>query len=420
MAGEREDDLKDKASYDFAQVIQDTRTNYQDPDYHPEVYRETQRYKHYGIRRTRFPGWTSVDGTGTKPEMAERLSTLSNPPDHELFGGLVRDALGMVEGDAARFGWYLIGLNQAVDVNAAQPEVMSVLARGAKTACDAAGIALLNGETAELGYRMSGWGPVHVNINAVGVSVLNPDKLILGDRLAPGQPIIAAREQLRSNGFTRARAILEASWLNNQGWKSKREYILSRLGTMSPSERGSVHFDEESFDSLDQLLGHNFEEQVLVPWHKLYPDVARELLTPSTLFSPLVRTALGGIDGEKLVDITGMAHISGGGIPLKAELMLKDRGLGAHIETAHPDPRGVTMLLELAQRLPPEIGSKLINDREACQQWNRGLGFLIVCATERDAQTLIDLGPAHNVELAPAGRITDERKIEFRGHTWTY
>lgn len=436
-ASELSPDTKGQASLTLGDVIVNTRQNFPDPNYHPKIYLDTPQYHIYGIDPSPYGIWVTADGIGTKPELAERLSLASSidgsSPNYNRWRNLAFDTFAMIDGDEARFGRQLLGVANIIDMNTADPKAIFWLAVGARDACNTGRFALLNGETAELGYRTSGFGSTRLNWNAVGVSLVIPDKLILGQNLEPGQPLIAFREtSIRSNGLTTARSILEADYLHQFGYQSKEDYVLSRLSyqiydSLTQSRVNPLKDEDtrrlsedvssgELIRSLDQIMGHSFIEQVLVPWHKPNEQILYELLKPSTLYGKVINEAQGWTDSPKQVDITGAAHITGGGIPEKVKRMVEPRKLGAYVEEVFPDPKAISYLLDIADRLPAEV----ITDRDACQQWNRGIGFLVATRTQQDASRLIKIAEELGYEAAEAGGIIAEPKIEFRGHTWTY
>lgn len=432
MVQELSPDQKGQASLTFADVIIQTQDNFPDPRYRPHYYLNTGQYHLGGINSHPYRIWVTADGIGTKPELAERLCEMYEASDYSHFESLALDTFAMIESDEARWGRLLLGIVQIVDTNTATPEMIAALARGCKRACDQGRFALLNGETAELGYRVSGYGRSRVNWNAVGVSLVVPDKLILGQNLEVGQPIVVLREtSIRSNGLTKARQILEAAYIKAMGAPSKEDLIADMISEgledIEPSldqyfeidDNIPIHPLRKILAVLSGALGHDMVEQVLLPWHDLYPEVAQELLRPSTLYGRLINEVRGWVDGRELVDITAAAHISGGGVPEKVKRMVEVKRLGAYIEPKFPDPRGVEILLQIAHSLPDE-GQDLIDDRTACQQWNRGIGFVVAVKSQRDAYILIDEAEHMGYEAAIAGKILEEPKIEFRGHTWTY
>lgn len=432
-------DQKGQASLTLGAVIISTRNNFPDSRYRPIVHKDTPYYHICGIDPRPYQVWPTVDGIGTKPDLAERLAdAYSNP---SFFENLAFDTFAMIESDVARFGYFLPGIANIIDVNTATPAVISALARGAKRACDEGQFAMLNGETAELGYRVSGYGDTHVNWGAFGLMLLNPEKFILGDQLESGQPIVGIREfGIRSNGLSKARNIHEAAYLHALGCPSKKDYfmdalendrdlILSRLLNMLPeSLRDSLQEEKQPFfnkdnlfNFLDRVLGHDFSEQMLIPWHDLDTDAVQELLRPSTLYGKLMYAAQGGVDGPREVVVTAAAHISGGGVPEKVKRMVEHKGLGANIRTIFPDPVAVEQLMKLAEDLPlNDKGEKIIDNRSACEQWNRGIGFVMATKTREDARKLIDIAYAMGYQADVVGKIINEPVIKWRGEKWDY
>ena len=414
-------DEKGLASMTLGEVVRQTSGNYPDFRFHPRIYENTSHYTIAGIDPSPYSFWPTADGIDPKPELAERLyarSVVEGFPEAQLFESLAFDTLAMIDGDEARFGRYMVGAANIIDMNtASNREVIGALARGLKAACDEGSFALLNGETAELGYRSSGYGDTRINWNAVGISVFNPDKLILGKELAPGQPVVATRENsIRSNGLTKARAILEADWMVRQGLTGKKEYVMREL-----TANGVILGERDIVGILSGIFGHDVLEQVLTPWHELHPEVTRQLLSPSRLYGPLMYAAQGKIDEPRNVDIVAAAHITGGGIPEKAKRMVENSRLGISLDAVFPDPAAVSSLLSIAENLPDDVRDGLsIDDRKACEQWNRGIGFLIVARDLNEAEKLVELGIEHDYDVAIAGKVIDSPQIQFRGHTWSY
>jgi phosphoribosylformylglycinamidine cyclo-ligase len=424
MTQELSPDQKGQASLTLKDVIVRTRNNFPDPRFRPNPIYETRQYFIGGINPYPYEVRLDADGIGTKPELAERLTDALEDPKH--FETLAFDTFAMVESDQARWGIFTLGIANIIDCNTAHPDIIDALARGAGKACTTGQFPLLNGETAELGYRTSGWGPVRVNWNAVALGLINRNKLITGEKLKPGLPLVAVRElSLRSNGYSKARKILESNFLIRYGCSSKEEYFQEiykdHLKEHGLSTKNANNVSKLSLDLFkDNVFGHDFFEQLLIPWHELETEVTREMLKPSTLHSRLMYAAQGGVDGPKEINMVAAAHISGGGVPEKVKRMIENKGLGAHIDTVFPDPDAVTSLIKLAGDLTDSEGNPLIDDRSACTQWNRGIGFIFVTETQNDAKRLVDLAEDEGYEAAIAGEILPEPKIEWRGHKWTY
>lgn len=416
-------DQKGRASLTLGEVVVRTRRNFPDPRFQPKVHFDSNQYHIYGINPHPYQIRATADGIGTKPELAERLYDMDCDTRH--FESLAYDTFAMIDGDTARFGEFLLGIANVIDTNTADQGVIDALARGAKDACDDGHFALLNGETAELGYKVSGYGQARLNWNAVGINLINSAKLLTGSDLKPGLPIVGLEEiSVRSNGFTKIRQIMEAVYLDAIGCSSKEEYVLNELSA-NLGELTNRALPEELHSygiiaTLDNLIGHDFLEQVLIPWHEYDPKLTEALLTPSTLYGPLMYSAQGGVDGQRDINLVAAAHITGGGIPEKIRRMLAPKGLGAHIETVFSDPHGIQEVLKLAGDLSEWKKDKLIDDKRACEQWNRGIGFVTVVKTKEDVEQLFMLGQRFNIRVSRIGEVLAEPRIEFHGHTWTY
>ena len=102
-----------------------------------------------------------------------------------------------------------------------------------------------------------------------------------------------------------------------------------------------------------------------------------ELLTPTTIYAPLI---------QKLMDevpILGMAHITGGGIPENLPRCLPE-GLKAHVDyNSWPLPE-IFKKIQLAGEIPEEEMKKV---------FNLGIGFCLVVPSEvvDDTMSLIDM-----------------------------
>jgi phosphoribosylaminoimidazole (AIR) synthetase len=287
-----------------------------------------------------------------------------------------------------------------------------------KKACDEGGFALLNGETAELGYRVPGVGKNRLNWNAGALSIINPEKITDGSKLKPGQIIVAFQEtSIRSNGLTRARAILERAFLRRSGdYHEKINYIARRI-------KGKLTSDVALIDICEVLLaqedGQRIVEDTQLPWHEMFPEITKKLQKPSTIYTPVLYRAQGGVDGKVEVPTIAHAHISGGGIPEKVKRMLAVKpGLGANIEMVFPDPQGIADIINLAEQYPNRDGVPLVDQRSACNQWNRGIGFLSVVDDMAIAKALVQMSNEMGRPAEIAGRITDKPVISWRGYDW--
>ncbi len=405
-------DAKEDASLTFRGVIEATRDNFPEAKYRPIL---SPRVR---IKAGEHGFYGNSDGTGTKPELAERLATELGDPHFFEFPAF--DVVAMVADDSSRDGLFVAGVVNSIDVNTADdPAFITALSRGMQRACDQGGFALLNGETAELGYRTPGYGPNRLNWNATALTIVNEKKIIDGSGLRPGQPVVGLREtSIRSNGLTRARAILEHAYLQKEGVKMSRTQYVSEL--IREALKSSLPVDEIAL-ALEQMFpGSNLIEQVQLPWHKTFPGLTEQLTTPSTIYTRLIYEAQGGVDGDVRIPILGCAHVSGGGVPLKGKRMVEGRNVGLHLESVFSDPKGIPELMQLANEYPKADGTPFVTDRSACEQWNRGVGMLNVFAHQGHADEFIQMATQMGHEAAIIGETTDTQSINWRGHKWTF
>lgn len=423
-------DAKENAALTFARVIEETRNLFPERKYRPKVLKARKLNAQYGINASPHLVFGNGDGIGTKPELAERLAM---DRDFGHFESLANDVVAMVADDAARFGYFTVGIVNNLDVNSAgSQEFIAALARGAYEACSAGKFPLLNGETAELGYRTAGYGSHRLNWNMTALTLINRKKIIDGSKLKAGQTVVALREKsIRSNGLTRARKILETAFLKSKcgpevDYKDYfiHEYVRERIGETLAS---SLELDgETTTHAIEQILkstplGEDIYDHIQIPWHDSFRKEVKEILRPSRIYSPAIYAAQGGVDGKVVIPIAACAHISGGGIPLKGKRMVEEAGLGLDLDPVFPDPEAVTMLMKIADKYPRLDDEKpLIDNRSASEQWNRGIGFLVVTTNGYAAHDFVHLASELGFEAAVAGRVISKREIRWRGETWTY
>lgn len=244
----------------------------------------------------------TADGIGTKVEIAERM---------RRYDTLGYDLLAMVVDDLAALGAEPCVVSNVLDVSVLDHVIVDELFRGLHDAAKLAGIAVVGGEIAELGSKVAGFGEsMHFAWSATCLGSL-PEGWhpIDGSSIAVGHAIVAVREHgFRSNGFSTLRRELER------------------------------HF------------GPDWHEAPCVPvgggpssgsWGEM-------LLTPSLICAPLV-VAL----RQAGVPLSGIAHITGGGIPSKLGRVLRTTGLGACLSHLLPAPEPMQAFVALAG-LDPE------------------------------------------------------------------
>lgn len=292
----------------------------------------------------------NYDGVGTKVEVAERVGDFST---------LGFDLLAMVCDDAVIRGGEPVLVGSVLDVNMLPnagsddwPRLKSLI-HGYEEAAKAADVAIINGELAELGSRVGGYGPFTLNWGASVVWFAHEDRLITNRGVKPGQRLLALGEHgFRSNGLSLVRKIFLTAF------------------------------------------GRHWEERADCG------GLGEATLRPSIIYSPLLVTYLGGFGQPAGGMIHLAAHITGGGLPGKLARALSASGLGAEITT----PRHVPDVMALAA----EAGHIALRDQ--WQAWNMGHGMVVVAD---DPAAFQSLASSMGFDVSEIGEIIAEPEIRI-------
>ncbi|MGW1681433.1 phosphoribosylformylglycinamidine cyclo-ligase [Saccharopolyspora sp. NPDC002376] len=140
---------------------------------------------------------SSTDGVGTKLAVAQAVDK------HDTVG---IDLVAMVVDDLVVCGAEPLFLQDYIAVGKVVPDRIAELVKGISEGCVQAGCALLGGETAEHPGMMA---PGEYDISATGVGVVDADAMLSGDKVRPGDVVIAMGSSgLHSNGYSLARHVL--------------------------------------------------------------------------------------------------------------------------------------------------------------------------------------------------------------------
>jgi phosphoribosylformylglycinamidine cyclo-ligase len=299
-----------------------------------------------------------LDGIGTKPEISERLNEHS---------GSAYDLFAMVADDAAASGGEVISIDNILDVRVLDEDNeviisgMHQLAEGMVNAAYAAGVVVLSGEIAELGRRIGGYGDFNYNWGGVAFVAVNKERKLTGAELQAGHALVGFVEPgFRSNGITDVRnAMLE-------------------------------HYGENWHEQVETSLGNI--------------SLGKLMQTPSTIYAKLMRDLQGGFDRSRLprAEVTGVAHITGGGQPSKLGRMLRrTNGLGIVVDNPIEPPE----MMKHVQML------RGFDDRKAYGKWHMGPG-MIVATTE--PEKVIEGARDYGITAKKIGEVTDEPGIRIR------
>ena len=286
------------------------------------------------------------DGVGTKVELGERTGR---------YDTLAFDLFAMVCDDAIVRGGEPVVVGSILDVNTLsgdQVDCVQQMADGYVRAAKAAGVAVINGELAELGARVSGYGDFNFNWGAGLVWFARKDRLFSGFEIKAGDHLVGIEEKgFRSNGLSLVRKVFSDAHGND--WHSKR------LGN----------------STLGELA-----------------------LEPSIIYSKAACELYGGFDQEPRCDVHGICHVTGGGLPGKLGRVLKPSGLGAVVD----DPMQPPEIMLHCQ----ELGG--VDDREAYRTWNMGQGLVIITPDPDSVRSILD---EFGMTSQTIGRVVDDRGI---------
>ncbi|MBI3623089.1 hypothetical protein HY212_03360 [Candidatus Pacearchaeota archaeon] len=295
------------------------------------------------------------DGVGTKMELAERAR------DHTT---IAYDLFAMVCDDAIVRGAEPVLVGSILDVRSLVDETdnpfldqVRQLAKGYIGAAKAANVAIVNGEVAELGSRVGGYGSFNYNWGAGVVWFAKRDRMFTGREIQQGDALIGLREEgFRSNGLSLLRKIM------------KKHH------------------------------GDNWHQ---VRWNLADANLIDVALTPSRIYAAAVVDMFGGYNGEPKAEVHGVAHITGGGIPGKLSRILKPSGFGAFVDNPF-DPSPFMIYTQA-------LGN--VADKEAYKTWNMGQGMIIVSP---QPENVIRVTLDHGIEAKRIGYVTKEPTIKIK------
>lgn len=289
----------------------------------------------FAIDRDRFRApvlVSSTDGVGTKALVAQAAGR---------FTTIGVDLVAMCVDDLVCQGAEPLFFLDYIAVGRLDPDHIEELVEGVAEGCRQAGCALIGGEMAEHPGAME---PGEFDLVGFAVGIAERDQLITGARIEPGDVLIGLPStNLRSNGYSLARRVL--------------------------LERAQLPLDGPA-------------------WPGAHHTLAEELLAPSVIYSPAIAQL------QRHVDVRGVAHITGGGIPGNLDRVLPG-GTAAEVAWGSWD---VPPIFGEIQRLGA------VGDDEMARVFNMGLGMIVV-VPEKDRFHAIDTARAAGHRATEVGRI---------------
>ena len=285
---------------------------------------------------------SSVDGVGTKLKVAFMMGK-HDTVGIDLVSHCVNDIL--VQGARPLF------LLDYLAFGVLEPSVMVDVIGGLVTGCRCAGCALIGGETAEMPemYR-----PGEYDLAGTIVGVVDRHKIVDGAAIQPGDVVIGlASSGLHTNGYSLARKIC---------------FEVAGLSCNDPMPG----------------VGRSVGDALLEP-HRSYAKVIQVLM--------------------KVVQVKGMAHVTGGGITDNLPRALPE-GAGAHIDL---DSWVVPPVFRFLQ----ETGG--VAEKEMLRTFNVGMGFLVIVSADQAEKTLDTLCQAGENPRKVGVIIAGETKVCYTG-----
>ena len=276
---------------------------------------------------------SSTDGVGTKALIAQAAGR---------FDTIGVDLVAMCVDDIVCQGAEPLFFLDYIAVGKLDPDHIEQLVEGVAHGCRQAGCALVGGEMAEHPGAME---PGEFDLVGFAVGVAERDRLITGQNIRPGDVVIGLPSPgLRSNGYSLARKVL---------------LDVAGLSLSGPAWPGASH------------------------------KLADELLLPSVVYAPAIAALL------RHVDVRGIAHVTGGGLPGNLSRVLPEGTAAALDRRSWEAPRIFAEIQRLGE----------VTDEEMLKVFNLGIGMVVVVAAEEAHRTL-DLLRTEGHRAVEIGSIT--------------
>lgn len=285
---------------------------------------------------------SSVDGVGTKLKIAFAMNK-HDTVGVDLVSHCVNDIL--VQGARPLFFLDYLAFGRLV------PQIAVDVITGLSNGCRYAGCALIGGETAEMPglYHESEY-----DLAGTIVGIVDRSRIIDGSAIQEGDSIIALGSSgLHTNGYSLARKIC---------------FEVAGLGLE----------DEMPF------VGRPVGEALLEP-HRSYSKVMQLVL--------------------KTAEVSGMVHITGGGITDNLPRVLPD-GLAAEVDLGAWEAPPIFRFLQ-------ETGG--VADLEMLRTFNMGAGFLVIVSKTEEEKALKTLSQACEEPKVVGRVIAGAQKVHYKG-----
>ena len=282
---------------------------------------------------------SGTDGVGTKLKLAFELDS------HETIG---IDLVAMCVNDILVQGAEPLFFLDYLACGKLFPQKVEAVVKGISEGCLQSGCALLGGETAEMPGM---YKTAEYDLAGFAVGAVEREKLINGSRIAAGNVLLGlASSGVHSNGFSLVHRILS-----------------------------------ESSQSINSILPGTAE------------TIGEALLTPTRIYVKSILKLL------EVVDVLGMSHITGGGLPGNVPRMLPKNTVAEIEKSAWPDLQVYAFLRKVCG-LP---------DEELFPVFNMGIGF-VICVPESKEKSAKKILEQAGETVYRIGQIVSGNKAEVR------
>ena len=300
----------------------------------------------------------STDGVGTKTAIAAALGR---------FDTIGIDLVAMCADDVVCCGAEPLAFLDYVAVGHVVPEWVGELVGSVAAGCRDAGCALIGGETAEHPGLME---PDEFDLSGCCIGVVERADVIDGSAIRAGDAIVGLTASgLHSNGFSLVRTLI-AQW--DLDLAEPYQARLRRSLGDAEADAAVAAAPNEAMATLGEIL-----------------------LTPTRIYARSVLAARAELRSAGL-DVHGIAHITGGGLPGNVPRALPD-GLAARLDPSR-------WRMPSVMRLFGALGG--LDDEELRATFNGGLGMVMVVPPAAVA-AVIGATAEHGIEAMVVGEVTD-------------
>ena len=260
---------------------------------------------------------SGTDGVGTKINIAKIAR------DYTTIG---EDLVAMCVNDVICSGAKPLYFLDYISTGKIDQDILGQVMQGILKGCEIADMQLLGGETAEHPLPGPPYGsPTEIDLAGFCTGIIEEDDLITGSGIKSGDVVIGMESSgVHSNGY---------SLINDMIWRQK-----------------------------------------------IYLREMPELLTPTTIYAPVVKELM------KTMPIMGMAHITGGGIPENLPRCLPE-GLKLDIDyNAWPVPEVFTKIMMAGE----------VSEEEMKRVFNLGIGFCVIVPPWAEDDVKMTIIPYHD------------------------